>query len=164
MEVPEAVEMLENSNVFKQWKKQNPESYLTYAFIMMEKNHETDWQLGYYKKNNDTITSFTLGAEISVSEDNEIIKQNNIIEQLDVKKIKFSLNEILKVCQELQCKKYPQDKPAKIIAILHVLHDFGQVWNITYLTERINTLNFKIKSDTKEIVHDELKALIEFKN
>lgn len=157
----ETLKTLESSKEFKDWRKKNPTAYLSYGFFAIEEV-DTAWKIGYYHKNNNKITSFTVGKKIKLESDEEPFKkEKSKVEKIDLKKLKFDLAEALVIANELQKEEFATENPRKVIAILQTL-DVGQVWNITFLTQSFNTLNFKIKSENGRVMEKKLAPLFGF--
>jgi len=158
MEFLDALSELEKSTQFKLWVKKNKKSYLSYGFIMKDPAVKEEWQIGYYNPTTDTVTTFTIGEDIVQNPEAEMFKDDKKVLPLEVKDIKITLKEALKIAEKIQDEKYSAHKPFKKIIILQKL-EIGQVWNITYITNTFKSLNIKIDSVTGNIVIDELVDL-----
>jgi len=157
----DALGVLEKSKEFKDWKEKNPESYLSYAFFVVE-DVDSDWKIGYYHKKHEKVTSFVVGEKIKVEPEEEVLQEKKAaVEALDVDKVKHDLSDAIALAVDTQKEEYSTESPKKIIAILQTL-DKKQVWNVTFLTQSFNTLNFKIKSDNLKIVEKKLQPLFQF--
>ena len=158
----EAVGILKKSNEFKEWKKKNPDTYLSYGFFVLEQTN-SGWKIGYYHKKDDKITSFNIGKKVNIEPESEIFKKPETkVEKLDEKKVKLDLADAITIANSLQKEEYAGEDPQKIIAILQTLK-MGQVWNITFVTKSFNTLNFKIKSENGRVLDKKLTSLFEFR-
>ena len=158
----DALKILEKSSEFKDWKKKNPDTYLSYAFYVIE-NIDVNWKIGYYDVKKDKLTSFDVGSKIKIEPDEEVFKEKSKkVEKLDLDEVKLDLGDAISIAQQLQEEEFVSEKPTKIIAILQKI-DTGQVWNITYLTQNFNTLNFKIKTETGRVLEKKLNPLMEFR-
>ncbi|MBW2965623.1 hypothetical protein KY342_00800 [Candidatus Woesearchaeota archaeon] len=159
----EALKILEESNEFKKWKKKNPSTYLSHGFLIIEST-DYNWKIGYYDKKKDKLTSFDVGKKITIEPEEDVFKKEKSkdVKKLDLDKVKLDLSEAVAISKQLQEEEYSTENPTKIIAILQKI-DAGQVWNITYLTQNFNTLNFKIKTETGRVLEKKLTGLMEFK-
>ena len=166
MEVLEALEILKNNPTFKDWKKHNEETYFSYGFNVIEKEKENPWQLGFFDKKNDKLTSFTvLEHDIIISPQEDAFKPETMeIMPIEVEKVKKNLQEILQKAEGLQKKEYKAEIPMKIIAILQNLENFGTIWNITFVSRTMKTLNIKINSENGNILEHKLHSLFEFQS
>jgi DNA polymerase III alpha subunit len=157
----EALGVLKKSKEFKDWKKQNPKSYLSYAFFIVEDN-ESNWKIGYYHKKHEKVVSFDVGDKIKIEPEQEVLqKKKKVVEKIDLAKVKHDFSDAVTIAVNTQQEEYATESPKKIFAILQTL-DKKQVWNITFLTQSYNTLNFKIKSDNLKIVEKKLQPLFQF--
>jgi len=158
-EFKEALKILEESEVFKKWKKENPEAYLSYGFFVVD---DTDfkWKIGYY--HGDKITSFVVGDKIEIGEDEDVFqKEKKRVEGIVLDNLKLDIAEAVAIANQVQQEEYSAELPRKIIAIIQNL-DKEQIWNVTFLTQSFKTLNIKIKSDNGEVTEKKLDALFQF--
>jgi len=161
LEFKEAIELLEKSDEYKNWKNENPEDYLSYALYVLSEE-EIDWKIGYCNPETNEITSFTVGQDVKLSDhDKALQKEKQKIEGIDVAKVKVKMEEAVAIAKELQQEEFSKEIPKKILAILQNVNK-EQVWNITFLTQTFNTLNIKIKSDNGKIVEKKLSPLFKF--
>ena len=158
----DALKILEESSEFKNWKKKNKNTYLSYGFFIIE-SEDTNWKIGYYDSKKDKLTSFDVGSKIKIEPDEEVFKQKKKkVEKLELDKVNYDLADAVSIAKNLQEEEFVTENPTKIIAILQKI-DAGQIWNITCLTQNFNTLNFKIKSETGRVLEKRLSSLMEFK-
>lgn len=159
----EKLDKLKNSEIFKDWRKENEKSHLAHVFILLDEANKGEWQIGYYTPETSKITTFVVGEDISQNPDEEVFKKpGTTVKGIDLDKVKKELDSVVKSADNLQQEKYKPHTPVKKIVILQNL-DIGQVWNVTYVTSSMQTLNIKIDSETGEIKEDKLVSLIEFK-
>lgn len=158
----DALKILEKSSEFKEWKKKNKETYLSYGFYVIE-NSDVNWKIGYYDSKKDRLTSFDVGTQIKIEPDQEVFKKEKErkVKKLEMSKVKVDLGDAVCITQGLQEEEFTTEKPTKIIAILQNIKEH-QVWNITYLTQNFNTLNFKIKTETGRVLEKKLTPLMQF--
>jgi hypothetical protein len=153
MEFSEALEKLESSEEFKDWKKKNKDLYLVHGFTMLNnaKEEPMNWQIGYYDEKEDKITPIEISAGISIGEPQQAFKQAGAINKLDSKKIKISLKKALEENEKTRLEKYAKDTPMKIFAVVQNVEEFGDVWNITTATSTMNTINVKIDAESGKV-------------
>ena len=78
----ETIKKLESSKIFKDYKKTNPDAYLTSTFLMTE-DIEGDWQLDYYSIKSKKITSFIIKDKVKgMPETKPFQEKESIIEKL----------------------------------------------------------------------------------
>ncbi len=158
----ESIKKLESSKTFKDYKKTNPDAYLTSTFLMAE-NLEEDWQLDYYSIKSKKITSFVIKDKIkSMPETKPFQEKETIIEKLDIDKIKIDFKKVLEIADKLKKEKYKNETLTKKIIVLQNLKEFGQIWNLTFLTSSFKTLNIKINASSGKILKENLASLITF--
>ena len=123
---------------------------------------EKDWQIGYHNKNG-TMTTFTIEkTEIRITPEQEVFKQPATkVKKLNCNNVKVDFDKALDIALVQQQKKYKKDSPLKRIVILQCL-DMGNVWNMTYVTQCFNTLNFKILCSNGKIKEEKLTPLMDF--
>ncbi|MFC1728012.1 hypothetical protein ACFLZ7_00940 [Nanoarchaeota archaeon] len=159
----ESLDKLENSDVFKSWKSENEKAHLSHVFVLLDELNKSECQIGYYNPDTEKITTFVVGDEIIQNPAEEVFKeQKNIVKEVKLDKVKTDVEDALKTADDLQKEKYKTEIPIKRIIILQNL-EVGQVWNITYVTQSMQTLNIKIDSETGEIKSDKLVSLLEFR-
>ncbi len=160
MDFKQELKRLQSSNEFKEWKKTNKQSYLVHGFIMVKEDKKTAWQIGYYDKAKDRVTSFFMEDQIKISPAAEVFKKQGTVKELDLDKIKINLDKALKIAEKEQ-KKH-KEVIAETIAIIQNL-DIGTVWNITYLTRSLNAINSKINAINGKILHQAKTSFLQYK-
>lgn len=126
---------LTSSKIFKDWKEKHKESFLC-SFI--EIDHP---QFDFYNKN-ETITTFTIGNNIEIKENEKIFKKTKLNE-LNLDKVTLTKEQALKIIKE----KHPKENFTKQIFILQNFE--GPIWNITSITSSLKILNTKIDMNKK---------------
>ena len=152
MLIKEILERVESSKEFKTWKK--TDYYLAYMFASNREN----WQVGYYNKNNENMTSFQVSEVISKLPESEVFKEKKIVRKLELEKVKVDFEEAVNKCTEEHKRLHQMGLISKQIIILQHLKQ-GQVWNITFLTTTMNTTNIKLDSSTGKIISKETFSL-----
>jgi len=162
MDLKLALEKLKQSKQFKDLIKKNKNIYFSYALIMLENNKSGPWQLGFYHKSTDKMITFIVDKdEIKMEKEEEIFKKPETkVNEVDIEKAKIPYNEILKTAREFQKNKYPKELVSKTIAILQNLNEYGDIWNITYITHSFKTLNMKINAENGKIISHNLESLM----
>ena len=164
MELKSVLKQLKESKEFTVINKKNPDIFFSYAFKMLEGNKEQLWQLGFYHKSTDKVITFVVKENtIEILEEESIFKKPDTeVKPIEIKKVKISFENILKATEEFRKKKYPNELTNKTIVILQNLHDYGTIWNITFITYSFNTLNIKINVENGKIVHHSISPLMNF--
>ena len=164
MDLKPALKKLEESKDYKDWHKRNKDTYLSYAFKIPQEMPD-EWQLGFYNKKNDKITTFVVkGSAISIRHEEEVFKKEEAkVNQINLEKVNLAFETALSKASEFQQKKYPNDKSIKTIAILQNITSYGDIWNITYITESFNTLNMKIDASNGRIIEHNISSVMSFR-
>lgn len=165
MQFKEALKKLESSGEFKEWRKKNKDDYLVHGFATLVgyDDEPFNWQIGYYNKKTDKVTPFDVSNEISVGQPAEAFKKTESIPELEIEKVKLSLEDALKIAREKQEKDYKQEFPMKIFVVIQDYSKFKNIWNITLVTAKFNTLNIKVDSSTGKIKADKVTSFMDFK-
>jgi len=163
MQTKDIIKDLCEHSEFKNWKKENKDCYLVHVFKMLDEPNEGIWQIGYYNKEKDKITTFFIEKDdIKVIPEEEAYKRpKSIIKELKIDKVKTSMEEAMEKANEIMKKEYSQEQPVKTILILQNIKE-GLVWNITFVTQSFKTLNIKISAETGKVVSHELISLMQF--
>ena len=166
MDVKNLLKQLESSEEYKGWKKDNKESYLVHIFKMFDKANVDETQIGYYDKEKHTITTFVLNersGDVKLNPESEIFKENEKhIEALELEKVDFPLNSVMKKAESFRKEHYAQHLPEKAFLILQNIKE-GNVWNFTFITKTFHVLNIKMDAMTGNVKDHKLSSIFEFK-
>ena len=164
MELKQAFEKVSKNKEYKDSIKENKSIFFSYALITIESNKTTPWQLGFYNKSTDKITTFVIGKdEIAVQKEEEVFKKPGMeVKPIEIEKAKSKFSEIIKKADKFRNEKYSKETVSKTIAILQNLGEYGMVWNITFVTDSFKTLNMKINPENGEVLHHALESLMNF--
>jgi len=165
MKIIDSLKKLESHNEFKKWLSENKNSYLSYGFKMLNEPSQEEWQLGFYNKDTDKMTTFVLdGNKLNINEDEEVFKKPSMkVNEIKLEKIKISFEEALRIIEELFKKEYKNELQDKTIVILQNLEELGDVWNITHITKTFNTINFKVDTENGKIIEHSLTSIFDFR-
>jgi len=163
MDLKPALKRLESSKDFRDWRKANRSTYFSYAFKIPQEGDE--WQLGFYNKKNDRITTFVMSSgAISIRPEEEIFKKEGMnVNEIGLEKVRIAFDNAIAKANEFQQKNYPKDGSIKTIVILQNVEKLGDIWNITYITESFNTLNMKISAENGKVVEHSLSSVFDFR-
>lgn len=165
MDLKPVLEKLEESQNFRKWRQKNKNTYLSYAFKIAEEMGSNDWQIGFYDRKKDRITTFVIaGGNVKIRPDEEVFKNDGMkVNEIQLDKIKLTFDNAMGKAGEFQEKNFPKDRSIKTIAILQNMPKLGNIWNITYITEAFNTLNMKIDASTGKVLEHALSSLFSFR-
>jgi len=158
-----AVEELEHSEKFKEFKKENPEAYLASCVIILTGNNLSEWQVDYYLPKKHKLATFIIREQADLKGEDEIFqKEKTEIKDLRLKDVKVDLDKAMKILEKLRKKKYSGEFTNKTIVILQVLE--GKiVWNMTLITSTLKVINVKINAKTGRIISEKLENLLSFR-
>ena len=140
-------------------KEFNKDGYLCGFFLMadVDKLKETDWEIDFYDEKKDTITSYSIGKEITINEDSKVFKEENKkIEELKLEKLNSDLNDALRKCEIIL--KQHEEKATQLIIILQ--NDKGIKWNISYVTQKFNLINIKIDAENGDVISQNIISML----
>lgn len=165
MKLKDVVERLESHSEFKEWKKANKEYYLAHAFLMMDKANENMWQIGYYNKKSDKITTFLMeGDDIKISPEQNIFKKPGCtVEKLDISKVKIGSVQAIETAEQVMEKEYPKANPIKMFFIIQNLPEQGHVYNITFVTQDFKTVNIRISTGTGKVLCHKIENILDIR-
>ena len=160
-----AMKALENNSDFKKWKKKNKDSYFSYAFKIPQEMGDDEWQLGFYNRKNEKITTFIAkGNDIDIRPEEDVFKKEDTkVNEIQIGKVKIAFENSIEKASQFQQKNYPKDKSVKTIVILQNLPKLGNIWNITYVTGAFNTLNMKIDASTGKVIENHISSVFSFR-
>jgi hypothetical protein len=165
MQLIDTLNKLKSDEIFNEFKKNNKYAYFSYGFKIMGEKDLDGWQLGFYTKDNDKVTTFTVSRDkIEVNPEEEVFKKPSMkVNEINLEKIKLPLEQIMDKANEFKKKNYPNEIDQKIIVIVQNLEGFGDIWNITFITKAFNTLNIKISTEDGKILKHNLSSVFDFK-
>ena len=164
MEVKNVITAVEHSRAFIDWKKEHSSYYLVHLFKMLDEANRYIWQVGFYSKEKDRITTFIVErGDVKLGPDSEVFKkEDTFIPELDITKVKKDLSDVLKIATKFQEANYKNEKPLKIMVILQNLPKSGIVYNTTYITQDLKTLNMKVSAISGKVLKHQLVSLMDF--
>lgn len=157
MDFVQTLHTLEESILFRNWKREHPSAYLVHFFFMTG----DALQIGYYESQPEILTTFTISDNIMKKEDTEIFKEGNSISPLVMEQITFPLQEAIDTALHCQKEKYPQHPVSKQILFLQTINK-QPTYNITFVTETFTLFHILIHATTGKILSEEMQPLSAF--
>jgi len=160
----ELFEKLEKDEIYVEWKKHHPKSFLSHLFCSLDPAFSllTPWDLGMYDQSNGKITIFThlaTGFEIKPADD--VFKKDDAkVEELDLKKVKIFLDDAEKVYLENKEKLFPKEVFGNGFIILQNFNS-QIMWNITFITQSLKFANLKIDAQDGKVLENNLINFVE---
>ena len=159
--VHEAMERLQDDTGFTSWKSSNPDSYLCHCLCML--GDEDAWHIGYSNKDQSMMTFVITRDDITQESSEEVFKKPETeIKPLDFSNVDLTASQAVALAKEFQKKEYPQEVLSKYLIVLQHL-DVGQVYNLTFVTLAMSTLNIKVDCKTGDILSHKRTTLMDFK-
>ena len=156
---------LTQSKQFQTWQKEHSDNYLThfYAAVNNKFKFVSPWELGYYSKTTDKITTFIItDQEITQKPEEAVFKKEEIVEPLELEKVKIDHQQAFQKFQEHQKKEHPHEQLLNGFVILQNFKN-NIVWNISFATKSMQILNFKLDAITNNVLFCKLINFIENK-
>lgn len=161
MDINNVVKVVESSEAFKNI---DPDHYLVHIFRMMDANSIDDCQVGYYLKKSDKVTVFDyIDGKVTSMPPEEALKEKNYIAQLELDKVKVTMDDALAKAQSIVKDNYPAHLLSKAIVLLQKIPEYGQIWNITVITHTFQVINIKINAETSQVITHNMESLLQWK-
>jgi len=162
MEFQELVKRVEESEEFKSFIKDKKNVILAHIFVMMDEENKDSYQVGYYNKDDEKMTTFLVKPEtITSMQETEILKlPGTEILELKIEEVHLSGQDALDAAQEVKDEEYPGIPVLKTFFIIQN-SSIGQVFNITYFTRDLKTINFKLSTMTGELLDHSCASLVD---
>ncbi|MBI2546631.1 hypothetical protein HYV81_05630 [Candidatus Woesearchaeota archaeon] len=165
MDIIAKLKSLEHTLEFKDWQAQHHGHYLVHAFKLLDEANKSIWQIGYYDKETDTITTFVIedGKELKIIPNLEIFKEEKAaIQKLDISKVKVNAQEAVDKAEAFLKEQYPGEVIVKTILILQSI-EHGQVYNLSFITKSVSTINIKLAADSGQVLEHHKISLSDLK-
>lgn len=155
MELKKLLEQLENSNHFKTFKSQNPDTFFSTAFLLLDlTNPQTnEINLDFFLPKSNQLAGFThpFQSEPKIYPDKiENAKLQPAQINLDINDLETKVNETIQTNNS-------KVKPTKIIAILK-----DNTWNLTAMDNALSIIRIKINAQTSELIRFDKGGLMDF--
>lgn len=154
MKLKDLIKELEEKEEYKNFKSQNPDSFFTAAFLILDLKERCEQiQLDYFMPKTKQIAAFSFPFQepkiydeiISVKSGKTTPKK--IFEMLKQKtELKIDIDDLESRCKEVIKENNSAIVPTKIIAILK-----DNVWNLTAMDDILGIARIKIEASTCEL-------------
>lgn len=162
MELKQLISFLENNSVFNDWQSTYKDYFLAHIFVMLDEANIDVWQLGFFDKQKNMMTTFVVDKNVvKIIPDQEILKSGAEITPLDFDAVKISEFSAMNIANNLLRTEYSREKVAKTFFILQQI-DALPVYNITFFTVSFKTINIKISSVDGKIIHHSQGSIADF--
>lgn len=162
MELKDVVNLVQQSDIFVDWKQAHPDSFLAHAFVMVDEANKDVWQLGFFNPKKNVVTTFFVDKkDIKIIPDQEILKADGDIIPLKSDEVTISKDVALTHAKEILDKEYKNPQVLKTFFIVQQTKECA-IFNITFFTQTLKTINVHVgASDGKILKHSEAK-LVDF--
>lgn len=155
MDVKDIIDLVEQSDSFKEWKSSHEKVFLAHIFF------DDSYQTGYFNAETNKMVTFFVSNDVKRSEETDVFKkEGSVIQPLDMGTIKLTFEEALHKAKSFQEEQAGNEVVFKKFCILQHL-DIGQVFNITFVTQSMKTFNIKISSETGELLSHHIDSLMD---
>ena len=150
-------ELLKSSE-FKSWIAKHKNAYLSSCVSIYNPQEKEIWNFDFYIPKINKITTFTVGEEISLNEEQKIFEQSHKkLKQVDLNKIKFDLEKVKKIVD----KKFEKVKILKTFIILQFLKEL--IWKVSLLGNDFKLNNIKIDAINGKVIEESSTSMLQFK-
>ncbi len=162
MDLHATLAQLTRHSVFKEWQVKNPNYFLAHAFVMLDEPNKDTWQIGFYSQEKERMVTFVITpTTVQHTEEQEVLKKEGTIEQLKPEEVKLTVEEALKTAKKCYEENYKAEKTIKQFFIIQNTEGHT-MFNITYFTQSLKTINIKIDAKTGKIIKHSMQSLAEF--
>ncbi len=153
MEIKKLIKEIEKKELYKNFKKENPDSFFAAAFIVLDtKNSNRQIQFDFFIPSSNKIASFNYEPnEMKIHDD----KINNM--QHQTTNISIDIDRLKETCEKIIEKNKSRITPTKIIAILQ-----NNIWNLTCMDDALGIVRIKINAISGEAKKFESGSLTDF--
>ena len=155
MKAVDFLERLKKKEFFKEFEKENPDSYLCAFFCILNKEEKEGDKINidfFIPSKKKVAYSESPFQDISISSEEN--KNLGELKQLD--KIKIDLEDLWNEVERVKTEKGLKHNTGKIIGVLT-----EGVWNLTCMSSSLDLLRIKINPITKEIINVKKESLAE---
>jgi hypothetical protein len=158
MSIQKFLGKLEGSPIYKDFKKEHKNNYLTAGFFVIDKETGKDvHQLDFYLPNEKKMAAFTLGKEITLQILNLVT--DKIPEKLDTKS-KIDLDAISGIIQDEMKNRTITGDIKKVIAVLQTL-DGKKIWNVSCILSGMDLLRVHVEDDSETVLKMDRSSLMD---
>lgn len=153
MKFKKYLEKLKKSEKFKDFKKENPDSYLGAGFFVLDFEGMDKHQIDYVFK--DKIATFDLDEEELKIEDRRGKKLDKLTEDISI-----DLEELQEIVKDEMKNREVTDKLRKIIAVIYTSEN-KPIWNLQCIVGNLGFLSIHINDEDKSVLKFEKHSLMD---
>ncbi|MBI4983341.1 hypothetical protein HZC32_01745 [Candidatus Woesearchaeota archaeon] len=160
----ELVHLVEEDELYKQWKNKHPHSFLSHLFCSLTPYFGINgcWEVGFLNEQDEKITVFTLGEKgLAIKPADDVFKEKEaVVEKLDVGMVKTNLDQVKNLFEENKAKYFPKEGFGNGFVVLQTFHG-KTLWNVTFITTSLKFANLKIDVHDGSILEHNLINFVE---
>lgn len=151
-EIQEAVSRVISSDVYKEWLKENQDSYL--ACLILTLQSDKGWEISFYSRPKNRMTTFSTDPVAIVDKDSEVFKKDETkVEELEVDCLFFTFDQVQDIVDKAIEDLVKNDRVVKEILVLQKIK--YNMWNIICITEKMTLVNIRIDAVTGKFLKKE---------
>jgi len=159
MDLHTIIAKLTRHPVFKEWHEKNKEYFLAHAFVMLDEANKNCTQIGFYNPEKERMVSFFVTAAVQKTDEQEVLRSEGTIQPLKPEEVKLTVEEAIKIAEK--CFKEYKEQAIKHFFIIQNTEGHT-MFNITYFTQSLKTVNIKIDASTGKIIKHSVQNLAQF--
>ncbi|VVB81361.1 Peptidase propeptide and YPEB domain protein [uncultured archaeon] len=159
MDLHETLAKLTRHPVFKEWHTENKEYFLAHAFLMLDEANKNCMQIGFYNPAKERMVTFFVADDVKKTDEQEVLRSEGSIQQLKPEEVKLTVEEAIKIAEG--CFKEYKETAIKHFFIIQNAEGHT-MFNITYFTQSLKTVNIKIDATTGKVIKHSKQDLAQF--
>lgn len=159
MDLHETLAKLTRHPVFKEWQEKNKTYFLAHAFVMLDEANKNCMQIGFYNPDKQRMVSFFVTDAVQKTDEQEVLRSEGEIKQLKPEEVKLTVEEAIKIAEK--CFKEYKEQAIKHFFIIQNTEGHT-MFNITYFTQTLKTVNIKIDAGSGKIIKHSAQTLAQF--
>ncbi len=161
MSFQEIITRVESSQEWKTWHAAHAGGFLAHGFMLLDAPNKDLWQIGYFCPTTDRMTTFMVEPQnITVGPEAEVMKDESGVLPLNLNEVQIDELTAMNHANKARAVTFPGEHVLKVFFILQTLR-LGTVYNITFVTQSLRTLNFKIASTTGTVLAQSGESLVQ---
>ena len=163
METADILNNLQESDSYKGWKENHPDSFLSHFFCPLDANLETKspWEIGLFDSAKEKITVFVVDSEITMKYEDEVFKKKeDKVEGLNFADVKISFKNAKETFKVKEKELFPSMIRGDGFVVLQTI-DGKTLWNFTSITKQLKFVNIKINAQNGEVDSHTVMDLID---
>ena len=157
------LDKLKESSSFKEWSNNHLDSFPSHFFCQIDSTlkEKGDWEIGFYNKENDKISTFIVNETFSLKpEDNVFKKPGDLVEKINLDDVKLDIEKAKEIFNQKHPELFPNEQLGDGFVVLQTLKEKTQ-WNFSLITKSLKFLNIKINASSGEVDSHQVVELVQ---